>query len=265
MKKTISLIALLLVFSVLLGACVGQPEDTTGSTEGSTAGQTEPSTNKTEPTTEETVGNTEPSTEETVENTEPSETVENTELSAELNTAEDFEKFIKDNEWYWRALGCIFEKPEELPAWFYFYLGVGESGQFTPEESAFLADAYKEKNPNGNYDAVSDIKLPVTKINEALSILGVTVEDIKIPQSWVYYDKTDSYYFWVSDAYGVTDWSVTKVEEGTEGIVAVYWETDGRYYGDPDLETPTKGAKMVLTMQQQPDGTYRVLSNVPQD
>lgn len=71
MKRTISLIALLLAFAILLSACVGQPEDTIGSTEGSITEQTEPSTNKTEPTTEETAGNTASSTEETAPNTEP--------------------------------------------------------------------------------------------------------------------------------------------------------------------------------------------------
>lgn len=71
MKRTISLIALLLVFAMLFSACVGQPMDIAGSTEDTTV--------DTAPTTEETVGNTQPSTEETVDSTEPSETVENTE------------------------------------------------------------------------------------------------------------------------------------------------------------------------------------------
>ena len=100
MKKVISFIALPLALMILLSACLGQPTGTTGSTEGSASGQTEPGTNKTEPTAGETTGS-----------TEPDATEDKTLSPAELTTAEDFEKFIRDNEWYWRVLGCIFEKP----------------------------------------------------------------------------------------------------------------------------------------------------------
>lgn len=257
MKRTISFIVLLLALVMLLSACVGQPTDTTGSTEGSTTGSTK--------------GSTTSSTEISTLNTAPETTTPTQEaqkMPAELSTAEDFKEFINNNRWYWRTLGCAFEKPEDLPAYYYFYLGIGEtSQQLTAEEQAFAKDAYQKKNPNGYYDAVSDIKLPVAKINEAMSILGVTIEDIKIPDQWVYYDKTDSYYFWVSDAYGVDRWSVTKVEKGTEGIVAIYWEAQA--YGTPAEEQPVpgrivRGHKMVMTMQLQSDGTYRVLSNLPQ-
>lgn len=224
-NRRLSVIALLLVFAVVLSACVGQPEETTDYTEGSTAGQTE--------------------------------------SPAGLNTAEDFEKFIKDNEWYGRALGCIFEKPEDIPTRLYFYLGVGDYTQATGDELAFILDAFQRKNPNAeNLDYAHEYtRLPVAKMNEVLTVLGVTVEDIKIPQSWVYYDKTDSYYFWVSDAYGVTDWSVTKVKKGDNGKVTVYWETDARVFG---FETQS-AITMLLTMQQQSNGSWRILSNVPQD
>ena len=183
-----------------------------------------------------------------------------------LETKEDFANYMKNNQWYTRALGCIFDKPENLPAWFYFYLGVGETGQLTQEENAFLLTAFKEKNPNSDQSfAFSAIKLPVEKINTALSVLGVTIADVQIPDQWAYFDKTDSYYFWVTDAYGVTGWTVTKVEKGTNGIVAVYWETKEPYWGDPTREEPLSGAKMVLTMQAMPDGSYRILSNMPQE
>ena len=236
MKRIACLIVMCMLLLSMLSACEKQINDSPEITVAPTVGK-------------ETTGTT-PATQPQQE-TAPAFTLE-----------EEIQKLIAENEWYRRALGCVFEKPEDIPAYFYFYLGVGENGQFTTEESSFLADAYKEKNPNGNYDVVSDIKLPVAKINEALSVLGVTIENIKIPDQWVYYDKTDSYYFWVSDAYGVTDWSVTKVEKDTDGKVTVYWETEE--ISILGLESSSKIAKMVLTMQLQADGTYRVLSNVPQ-
>lgn len=232
MKRTTAYLALLLIFALLLSACGKQPPEATDPTA--------------------------PSQQQNVPDTTP--TTQPTDPPA-LTLEEEFQNLIKNNEWYKRALGCVFDKPENLPAYLYFYLGVGENGQFTVEESAFLKDAY-EQTHTGGYEVMSDIKLPVTKINEALSILGITIEDIRIPDKWVYYDKTDSYYFWVSDAYGVTDWSVTKVEKDTDGKVTVYWETEE--ISILGLGSSSKIAKMVLTMQQQPDGTYRILSNVPQ-
>ena len=238
MKKVSTFLGLLLVLAMLLCAC-GGPEQPGNNTTGS-ANDTK--TNE--------------SLESTGEQAAP----------AALSTAKDFEAFIRNNPWYTRALGCIFEKPEDIPARFYFYNGVGDHTQATGDELAFILDVFKQKNPNTeNLDyAHNYVRLPVAKLNEGLSILGVTVEDIQIPDSWAYYDKTDCYYFWASDAYGVGRWSVTKVEKGTEGIVAVYWETEDYYWGDPTLEKGSMGAKMVLTMQQQPDGAYRILSNVPQ-
>ena len=127
-------------------------------------------------------------------------------------------------------------------------------------------NAFKQKNPNNDERfALGATKLPVARINEALSVLGVTVEDIQIPDRWVYFDKTDSYYFWVTDAYGVEGWFVTDVEKGADGIVDIYWETKGPYWGDPTRNEPLRGAKMVMTMQAMPDGSYRILSNVPRE
>ena len=117
MKKITTFILCFACVMLLLSGCKQPPADNPDT---NTTGQTEPSTNKTEPTTGETAGN-----------TEYSKTVENKAPAAELNTAEDVEKFIKENKWYLRALGCVFEKPEDIPARLYFYLGVGADTQAT--------------------------------------------------------------------------------------------------------------------------------------
>lgn len=240
MKKITYLCLSLLVPTLLLCGCTQQPLPSAGST-----GSASVSTTGT------TVGQTE-------SGAVPMETVEDVTAFIQNTT-------VNGQYLYTRALGCIFEKPEDIPAWFYFYLGVGENGQFTDEENAFLMDAFKKKNPNSDeMFAFSATKLPVTKINGALSVLGVTIEDIQIPDRWVYYDKTDSYYFWVTDAYGVAGWTVTEVEKGADGMLAVYWETGDLYWGDPAMKEPSQGAKMVMTLQAIPDGSYRILSNVPQ-
>jgi len=91
----------------------------------------------------------------------------------------------------------------------------------------------------------------------------VTLSDVKIPDNWIYYDKTDSYYFWKSDAYGVVGWSVTDVAKDDEGIVKVYWETSAMHHNTATGEFWPKGVKMVMTMQAKPDGGYLILSNLP--
>lgn len=180
-----------------------------------------------------------------------------------------FQKFIKDNWWYWRALGCTFEKPEDISAEYFFYMGLSAEDEknfnttITSEEQAALDDIYRQEKGKDPPTAGGAIKLPVEGMNKALSILDVTVEDIKIPSHWLYYDKTDAYYFWVSDAYGVVGWKVTEVEKDTNGIVKVYWETSQSHWNTATEEFYLNGVKMVMTLQEKPDGSYLVLSNLP--
>lgn len=94
-----------------------------------------------------------------------------------MTDVEKFQMLFKEEYWYKRALGCTFEKPEDISAWFYFYTGTGEMGEddykyFTSEEQEFLANTYKEKYGIEEYTMAT--RLPVDKINEALPILGVT-------------------------------------------------------------------------------------------
>lgn len=183
--------------------------------------------------------------------------------AAAMTDVEKFQKLFKEEYWYRRALGCTFEKPEDISAWFYFYVGTDEMGEddykyFTSEEQDYLAKAYKDKYGIEEYTMAT--RLPVDKINEGLSILGVTLEDIEIPKDWVYYDKTDAYYFWVSDAY-IRDGKVTEVER-TDDIVKVYYDCPGIWNTQTNMAYPN-GTKMVMTLQEKSDGSYLVLSNVP--
>lgn len=185
---------------------------------------------------------------------------------AELNTAEDFTAFIKQEYWCLRALGCTFEKPEDISAWHYFYTGVEKNDGYMPiswaegEEAAVKA-AYKEKF--GQEPWVDCIKLPVAEINRGLAVLGITIKDIKIPDRWLYYEKTDSYYFWVSDAYLVEGWTVTEVVKNTDGTVQLHWESKKGIWDTQTDQMYPDGTKMVMTMQGLEDGTYKILSNMP--
>ena len=250
-KKIRALLAILLLFMLAVG-CGKKPDTTVPTTDsGKAAGAANP--------------------------TEATNT-DGTQNAAELNAgqnepillnAAEFEQLIRDNAWYWRALGCTFAAPEEISLEYYFYTGAGDNTQATGEELDFIVDAYKKKNPgyNGQYNY---IRMPAVKPNKGLAILGLTLEDVTIPDSWAYYDKLDTYYSWRTDAYGVDLWSVTKAEKGDNGIVKVYWQTDGTQFSIKHFNTSIKEyfpdyiTKMVMTLQEMPNGTYRVLSNLPE-
>ena len=185
-----------------------------------------------------------------------------------LVTNEDYRDFLMGEYWYYRALGCTFEKPEDISAKFFFYGGLSQKDPdpydtpITPDERAYIDEIYRQKN-DGRDPYTDATKLPVQSMNNALSILGITVEDIEIPDHWVYYDKADAYYFWVSDAFGVGGVTVTQVTKAPDGKISVYWETGGMHHNTSTGEFWENGVKMVMTLQEKTDGTLQVLSNLP--
>ncbi len=169
-----------------------------------------------------------------------------------LFTEADYASYLSQR-WYRNALGCIFATPEEIPIEYFLYGGVNFYEPETEEERIYFQETYNSRVPN--------VKVPVEKMNEALSILGVTAADVKIPSYWKYFDKEDAYYFSRTDAYDFGKWSVTKVEKEEDGIVKVYQKVEKHWFSN----YPDDFVIMVLTMQLQEDGTYRLLSNMPQD
>ena len=99
-------------------------------------------------------------------------------------------------------------------------------------------------------------------MTNALSVLGVTLDDVTIPNDWIYDTETDSYYFWVSDAYGLSGWAIDRVEKASNGTVRLYWQSYDNWNTQTNEPYPN-GTKMVMTMQEKPDGSYLILSNVP--
>ena len=80
----------------------------------------------------------------------------------------------------------------------------------------------------------------------------------------MYNEQTDAYYFWASDAYGVGRWKVTEITKGVNGRVAIYWQTEDALFNTTTGERYPSGTKnMVMLLQRQNDGTYRILYNLP--
>jgi len=249
MKKCIQLSAFVLTLALLLCAC--SPKNgqiNSGTTEATVTPTVTPTT---APTTESAADLTTTPTAPTVQ----------------LSEEERFQKLIKEEYWYWHALGCTFEKPEDISLEYYMYGGIHplervNANTYTDEEKAYLDSKLGSKYGENAWASAS--KMPVAKINEALSVLGVTIEDVKIPERWVYYDKTDSYYVWVRDAYGIVGWNVTDVVTENGGLTKVYWEIKNMHLNTATGEYWNNGVKMVMTMQAKPDGGYLILSNVVQ-
>ena len=169
--------------------------------------------------------------------------------------------------WYFCALGCTFEKPEDISLAYFLYNGLEaedrqDPSTFTHEEKAFLDAAWGDRYGGDTWSAAH--KMPVAKINAALGFLGqLMLSDLQIPEEWVYYDKTDAYYVWRSDAYFTTGVTVTDAVEYPDGTVKVYWETDQPYKNTSTGEIYSNGVKMVMTLGDFANGRFRIFSNVP--
>ena len=93
-----------------------------------------------------------------------------------------------------------------------------------------------------------------------MEYFGVTLSEVQIPDQWVYYEATDSYYSNHSDAYRVHSFHVTKVEYPDIHMFRVYYTVEpmcGAY--DPVTGEPVTEA--VLTLCGKAGGGFMVLSN----
>lgn len=254
----------ILLFVLFAGcdATISQPtadpstELTTESPEEPTADSTEPPTN--EPTMVPTEPPTEPHTEPPTEPpTEP------------LNLEEQFQTTLSydGDYWLWRILGCTFENPQDISLKYLFYNGLRQDERenrddYSDSEVAFLRDFAKDSFWGDEEAWVNALKIPGESLSAVLKdYLGLTMEDVTVPEDWKYFEETDAYYSIRTDGFGVSGHTVTEVIVLEDRTVQVYWTVGllkntltGEYMENPE---------MVLTLQQQEDGSYRVLSNQP--
>ena len=175
---------------------------------------------------------------------------------------------LTNNYWYWRAAGCTFEKPEDISAKYYFYSGLHYTqrpnpNQFTNDEKVHLTAVWGAKYGENAWAGAT--KMPVAEINKALAYLGLTIENIWIPEEWTYYRITDSYYFYSTDTFGLAGHKVTELVKLKDGIVKIYWEVgeDAIHHNTATGEYYRNGVQYVMTLQEKTDGSYLILSNVP--
>ena len=256
MKKIIA-IMLALLLTVMLTACVEEPPAPTDpATEAPTTASgnstsTEPGGNQDQPAVDPTDAPTEAPTAPDQEQT----------------LAAQFQEMLSSetNYWYNRILGCTFADAKSISLEYLFYNGLApedrtDSASFTDDEVAFLKDALKDTFW-GEENWTNAHKMPVAEINEVLNTyLGVSLEDLRIPENWLYFADTDSYYCVKTDSFSVGSYQVIHVQEYEDGTVEIFWTVDLHYdttAGDYENE-----AEMLLTLRKVEDH-YVAVSNLP--
>jgi len=191
----------------------------------------------------------------------PTEPILPEKLDPKPVTIEDFQKLFQENYWFSRVLTITFEKPDDIAAEYFFNNGLA------PEDRIPYASLTKEEidwafdysSSNATYH-----KMPVSKIIEALSLLGVRISDVYLPHGWIYNQSTNAYYFSTTNNYSINSFEVTNVVYKNDGIVLVYWETDENYKYTHNNAMDYDGAEMVITLKDHGD-RFTVLSNMPAD
>ena len=183
--------------------------------------------------------------------------------SDQRDQTEIYEEMLTRNtvdDWYNAALGCIFSSPEEIDLGLFFYewyRDLSSWDNLSPEEVTFLTQ-------NGFVQALDVQKRPAEKLEEILQqYFGLSLSQMTIPDNWLYFPDTDSYYTGKSDTYIVTGIDVTEVEE-TDGIVRIYYtvESDNCAY---EPETGRMVTDAVLTLEKTDDGRLLIRSNEIRD
>lgn len=239
--KYIEKLLILFLIAALMAGCAAEPVQTTPPTQITTEPPTVP------PTDPPTQPPTDPPTEEPTE--EPTDPVE------AMMTADDYQTLLsRDGGDYFRALGTIFNTPEDVDLYYFFYGGVDCPARWDELDSAERDYLLAQ----GLWDELDLQKMPAALLEEQLQqYFGIGLADMKIPERWVYYADADSYYTNHSDAW-LPFASVTDAEEFPDGTVRLYLTVDmvldhtGEYVAD---------AETVLTLRKT-DGGYRIVTHV---
>lgn len=179
-----------------------------------------------------------------------------TEIEPEFASADFFELLLNkkmyrsEHDWYNMALTSYYETPKQIDLGLFFYNGFPWLGKvkLTEEERAFLG------NQPGFFLDMEIKRLSTTQMNEVLNqYFGVTMErtERRGMDNFIYYEKTDSYYFAHTDALLVHNITVTDVEIREDGIYLIH------YFPDDISYCPA------VVVMRYTDGDWQYISNLP--
>lgn len=155
---------------------------------------------------------------------------------------------------YFRAAGSVFNTPEDLDLYHFFYNGVGIAAGWD-----MLNDEDRDLLLAAGFLEDMDIQmLPGSVMDEKLQqYFGLGLDAFRIPEQWACDPETEVWYSNHNDAW-VPQVTVTHFEEFEDGVVRLYMTVDlvkdhtGEYVSN---------AEMVMTLRRTSDGTFRIISN----
>lgn len=249
MKKFYILLTLLLTLSLSLWGCgnSAEMESTEPSAEATQA------TEAVQETTAEPSIPQETNAAEAVTPTEPEPTEPDYTLYYDLLEAEDDGNALRD------AMNCSFTTPQDMNLAYVFYGSLTTGGW--DSLSAESVEALEAAGFNQNLEL--QIR-PAKELEKALQEnFGISLKDVKsgIPESWVYVKEDDCYYTNHSDALGFPEYTITWAEKISENRVELSYTIESDRWYDTATRTYLDHPNMLMVLELQEDGTYKMLSN----
>lgn len=167
------------------------------------------------------------------------------------------------------ALTCVYDSPEDINLYYVFYnqFPDGEEwSDFTAEEQEYLIREGAKKNLQ--FDHFPAQKRPAQQLDALLQqYFGVSLSEVQIPDSWVYYEATDSYYTNHSSVHVMEGrfFTVTGVEYGEDGLIYVYYTAEGPIFRQDGTSLEGWEHDMVLTLRANGDGYVAVANQTLRD
>lgn len=167
--------------------------------------------------------------------------------------------FSAEPNWLARAIGCVFEKPEDIDLYYMFYLGVEYPGSWND-----ISAESRQSLVDQGFLTEFDLQImPAAKLEEILqSTFDIGLKDVTIPESWGYIAAEDAYCSNHSDAYIPDAYTITNVTESPDGTVDIHYFCENYYNTATDDFLYT--VDLILTLRETNDG-FQAISNVLAD
>lgn len=160
-----------------------------------------------------------------------------------------------ERNWLFFAMGCVFETPQDIDLNYLFYLGLdhGSWDAVSPESEQYLID-------NGFWREMDLQPMPATELDGILRAnFGVGLDDVTIPDEWLYLQNEDFYCSNHNDAYFPSPFTITAVED--DGVnIRIYYNIEG--YFNLETEEFLDCAELVLCLERMENGTIHAVSNI---
>lgn len=191
------------------------------------------------------------------ETTIPETIPETTPIITDFSEYEEMLAWQEDStNWLFHALGCVFERPEDIDLNYMFYLGVGHPGSWND-----ISEESRQKLVGQGFMEEMDLQIMPAEILEEvlLSTFGIDLMSVEMPKEWGYIVTEDAFCSNHNDAYFPSPITITAVEDDGTNIRIHY---TAESFWIPDSEEILDTANLILTLVRKEDGTIHAVSNL---